>query len=100
MTKTNCWEFKNCERGPGGSKISQFGECPASANEKADSINGGKNGGRACWAIAGTLCGGVVQGHYATKLANCMDCDFFKLVQQEEGRTYIKGAEILRRIQQ
>ena len=32
--------------------------------------------GHDCAAIAGTLCGGKVQGSFAQKLANCLKCEF------------------------
>lgn len=83
-TKMNCWEFKKCGREPGGAKAVELGVCVAPLQEKTNGINCGKNGGRCCWAIAGTLCGGIVQGSYASKLANCMNCEFYKLVQKEE----------------
>lgn len=47
-------------------------------------LNDGTKGGRICWAVAGTFCGGEVQGEYAQKIDSCMDCDFFKLVKREE----------------
>ncbi|MGO8782449.1 MAG: hypothetical protein ACLPRH_12610 [Syntrophobacteraceae bacterium] len=28
--------------------------------------------------MAGTLCGGKVQGSFAMKLANCMKCEFYQ----------------------
>ncbi len=85
MSKTNCWEFKKCGRQPGGSNVEQLGVCAASIEARADGVNGGANGGRACWAITGTLCGGKVQGTFARKLANCLlDCEFFKMVLKEE----------------
>ena len=34
--------------------------------------------GKGCARIAGTLCGGQVQGTFATKLGNCLQCDFYK----------------------
>ena len=45
------------------------------------------NAGRACWAIAGSLCGGKIQGTYAQKLNNCWRCDFMNKVKQEEEPT-------------
>jgi hypothetical protein len=35
--------------------------------------------------IAGTLCGGKVQGDYAQKYKSCINCEFYKLVKKEEG---------------
>jgi hypothetical protein len=95
MGAMNCWEFKNCGRQIGGSKTAELGVCAASENTKATGINNGKNGGRACWVIAGTLCGGKVQGTFAAKLANCMACEFYQLVSKEEGDSYVPSKNIL-----
>jgi hypothetical protein len=84
MAKQNCWEFKKCGRQAGGPKAHELGVCPAAVQTKANGINGGANGGRACWALTGTLCGGTVQGTFAAKLGNCMSCEFFRTVQTEE----------------
>ena len=85
MHKLNCWEFKRCGREPGGAKVAELGPCPAARRESAHGVNGGINGGRLCWALTGTLCGGKVQGTFAHKLANCMQCDFYQMVRQQEG---------------
>jgi hypothetical protein len=70
-----CWEIKNCGRSNGGPKVAEFGECIAS-----------KEGlGHSCWAIAGTLCGGKVQGTTAQKENNCMQCDVYKLYHRTVG---------------
>ena len=82
----NCWDFKKCGRQPGDSKASELGVCPACTDAKADGLNNGRNGRRICWALAGTLCGGKVQGVFAQKLANCMECEFYRLVQREQGK--------------
>ena len=85
MAKINCWEFKKCGREPNGAKAKEMGVCPATTEISCSEINGGKNAGRICWAIAGTFCGGKVQGDFAQKSVSCMSCDFFKVVKQEEG---------------
>ncbi len=85
MPKSNCWEFKKCGREPGGVHTAEFGVCPASEESSCEGVNSGKKGGRICWAIAGTFCGGKVQGDFAAKSVSCMACDFFKVVKQEEG---------------
>ena len=95
MSRQNCWEFKKCGREPGGAKTAELGVCPAATTAKASGINGGKNGGRACWAISGTFCGGKVQGTFAAKLAGCMSCEFYKLIQSDEGDKLVKSKEIL-----
>ncbi len=94
MGKINCWEFKQCGREPGGAKTQDFGVCPATVDSASNGSNAGKNGGRYCWAISGTFCGGVVQGTYAQKQLTCMACDFFKLVKNEEKQ---EGSYVLQR---
>lgn len=84
MSKKNCWEYMCCGREPGGAKAEALGVCPASTERRADGANSGQNGGRACWVIAGTLCGGEVKGTFATEFEDCLNCDFFKLVCKEE----------------
>ena len=82
--KTNCWQFMKCGREPGGEKVEALGVCPAAEMEKADRIHGGINGGRACWAVAGTLCGGETQGSFVSKFGACNKCDFYQKVISEE----------------
>ena len=88
MAKENCWEVKKCGRGTGGAKVAELGVCPAVTDASAEGLNGGKNGGRICWAITGTFCGGKVQGAFAQKQVSCMGCDFFQKVKQEEGNKF------------
>ncbi len=96
--KENCWEFKNCGRQPGGAKSKELGVCPATIEVRTDGINQGENGGRVCWAIAGTLCGGKVQGVFATKFADCLECEFYARVRDEEGANYVATQEILKKL--
>jgi len=85
--KMNCWEFKKCGRQPGGHKAAELGICPATTYQELDGTHGGKNAGRACWSIAGSLCGGKIQGTYAQKLHNCWRCEFMNAVKKEEEPT-------------
>ncbi len=85
----NCWEFKKCGRQPGGARVHELGICPASVDTKAHGMNGGHNGGRICWALAGTFCGGKVQGSFASKIASCMSCDFYRQVRKEQGASLV-----------
>jgi len=84
----NCWEFKKCGREPGGIKEEELGVCPAAELDKYEGINGGRKGGRVCWALVGTLCGGRVQGIFAKKTGTCKDCDFYKYVCKQEGKDF------------
>ena len=71
MAKKNCWEYKKCGREKGGAKADELGVCPAYPDH-----------GRDCWFIAGTLCGGKVQGTNAEKYGNCQKCDFYKKIMR------------------
>jgi hypothetical protein len=85
MGKQNCWEIKKCGREINGSKTDEFGVCPAAVETSCNGTNSGTNAGRICWAVAGTFCGGKVQGDFAQKSVSCMSCDVFKQVKTEEG---------------
>lgn len=65
---SNCWEIKGCGRQKNGMKVAELGECIASKEEL----------GHSCWVIAGTLCGGKIQGTAAQKEGNCMLCEVYK----------------------
>ncbi len=54
----NCWEFKKCAREK---------NCPAYPDH-----------GTQCARVAGTLCGGKVQGIFAMKLSSCLQCEFYR----------------------
>lgn len=95
MASLNCWEFKKCGRQPGGAKVAELGECTAAKDVRTQGVNQGRNGGRACWVLSGTLCGGKVQGTFASKLSNCMSCEFFQAVKSEEGASYASSQNIL-----
>ncbi len=81
----NCWEFKSCGREPGGMREAELGSCPAATDTSNYGVNRGRMSGRICWAVAGTLCGGEVQGSSARKRDTCLACDFFERVRLEEG---------------
>lgn len=96
MAKTNCWEHKKCGRQPGGAKVEELGLCPAATEERYQGANNGEYGGRACWVISGTLCGGKLQGTYAAKSKNCLECDFYIAVRKEEGRDFLTAMQLLK----
>jgi hypothetical protein len=95
MSKLNCWEHFNCEREEGGGKVGELGVCPASKEKRLDSVNNGKNGGRACWVIAQTLCSGTVQGDNLSKMTKCLKCEFKKTVIREENFDFVNTRGIL-----
>ncbi len=98
MKKLNCWEFKKCGREPGGAKVNELGVCPATIEVKLHGTHGGKNAGRACWVVAGSMCGGKVQGTFAQKYGNCVKCDFFQKLKEEEGVHYELSATLLAKL--
>ena len=57
-----CYELKNCTNT----------ECPCY----------GKSPQR-CWVIAGTYCGGKVQGSFAKKIKDCTECSVFKKATED-----------------
>lgn len=82
--KRNCWEVKECGREVGGKNAARLGTCPAALEVRLDGVHSGRNAGRACWVVAGTLCAGEVQGTYANKFRACERCDFYQSVQVDE----------------
>ena len=92
--KLNCWEYMKCGREPEGKKAAELGICRAATDMAFEGLNGGRNGGRICWAISGTFCGGNVQGSFAEKKVSCTSCDFFKLVHSEE-RIEKSGSQLM-----
>lgn len=99
MKKLNCWEYKKCGREPGGANI-DLGVCPSSVEKKLHGTHGGTNAGRACWVVAGTMCGGNVQGTFAKKCRNCEHCDFYKKVIAEEDKQFQLSFILLRKLKE
>ena len=92
--KVNCWEFMQCGREPGGDFVNELGVCPATEDPAFEGINEGKKSGRTCWAISGTLCLGRVQEGFSSKQCDCKRCDFYQLIQLEQGDNFLKTRKI------
>ncbi len=97
MANQNCWEVHSCGRQPGGAHVHNHGVCPAATETSSNGINGGKNAGRICWAVTGTLCGSEVplfpiQGTHAQKPRSCLTCNFYQQVKDEEGSAPVMKA--------
>ena len=93
--KKNCWEVKACKR---CSTILGDDACPVCKETKLHGVHGGVNGGRACWVIPHTHCGGGTQGSFASKYTNCIECDFYSLVKAEERGLFQLSATILSKL--
>lgn len=73
----NCWDYMQCGRVPGGANAAELGVCPAYSYDA----------GQACWLVAGTFCGGRVQGTFAQKMGSCLSCDFYRQVDLKDRAT-------------
>ena len=98
--KKNCWEFKKCGREPGGAHVAEFEVCPAATEERLDAVHGGRNAGRACWVVAGTLCKGETQGTFAVKFGACEACEFYLSVREEEFPQFQFSSILLNKIKE
>jgi len=87
--KINCWEFVGCGRELGGENVHKSGICRSSLDTSKNGINGGKNGGRICWAVSGTFCGDRMDGSYSKKILSCSSCYFYHKVREIEGNEFI-----------
>ena len=72
--------------------------CPAATYEKLNDIHNGENSGRVCRLVAGTMCGGKVQGTFANKYKDCRECDYYQLVKREEGELFLITIELINRL--
>jgi hypothetical protein len=100
MKKVNCWDFKRCGREIGGSKSRELGVCPSAMESRLNGAHGGLHAGRACWVVAGTLCGGTEQGSFAQKFHNCEKCDFYQAVRKEEAGKFVYSSVLLSKMRQ
>ena len=98
MSRLNCWQFKRCGREMGGTKSYMIGVCPAAVEIRLDGTNSGDNGGRACWVVDNTMCGGETQGRFEEKYRHCAKCNFYQAVREEEGASTAITAELLKRL--
>jgi len=62
LEKVPCWEYMQC-----GRDVNDELKCPAYPYF-----------GQVCWAVAGTLCAGKIQGTFAQKIDDCRKCRFYK----------------------
>ena len=76
-----------CGREPGGKEARKLGICPAAIETNFNGFNEGINAGRLCWLVAGTFCGGMVQGSFADKCVSCKQCNFYQTIHREKGTT-------------
>lgn len=100
INSINCWEYMNCGREFGGQNTESLGVCSVLINDALDGTHNGKQAGRCCWIVAGTLCNGTIQGSYASKRESCRNCEFYKLVKTQEKNKIKSQSELLRLIRE
>lgn len=93
--RKNCWEFMGCGREVGGRRAKKNGACPASTETSLHAIHGGKNAGRACWTINGTLCRSGPPDELEKKKVFCESCSFYRSLLQEEHPHLIVSDDLL-----
>lgn len=98
--KLNCWEFHGCGREHGGDNVADLGICPATTESTLDGVHDAMHGGRACWVVAGTFCNGKVQGMFAQKYTTCKQCEFYRLVQDENYNNFFVSLSLLKKIRE
>ena len=64
-------------------------------NTMLEGVHNGICAGRACWAVAGTLCSGEIQGSFAQKYKDCGLCDFYNTVREEEADNFMLTIDLL-----
>lgn len=94
--KTNCWDFQRCGREAEGARAKELGICPAYLEINLDGIHEGKNGGRACWIVDRTKCGGRIKRTFVPKFIICRLCDFRKSVIHEESKNFIVSDDFMK----
>jgi hypothetical protein len=86
--RLNCWDFMGCEFAKfleGEDSKLESGCCPVLLMNEYNGFNNGTYAGRACWLVLNTKCFNSLQRNYNEKFKSCIDCEFYKLVIEEEG---------------
>ena len=83
--KINCWEYKQCGRGPKQNNIYQPATCHVAEHKVSNDMNSGVNGGRLCWLILEARFRGEVKQFNRDLTYPCFSCDFRYKVMKEEG---------------
>lgn len=94
--KLNCWDFFHCDKQAAGIDEKHAHVCPACLEAKLNGIHGGKNGGRACWVVKGTKCGGRITRTFIPKFIICRLCEFRRIVINEESSDFIVSDDFMK----
>lgn len=69
-----CWQIKDCQK-------------PACPAYQSDDYR--------CWVQAGTMCGGAVQGAFASKYGTCFECEVFQIISRDVLRSLYENIDVL-----
>jgi hypothetical protein len=73
--------------------VEDKGTCPSAMPSEYDGVHGGTHAGRFCWVVAGPDCKAGQEGCIAQTLHLCIDCEFLKQVNEEEGSNFALTAK-------
>jgi hypothetical protein len=96
--KRNCWDYYRCRKQSEGNHVKEHDVCPAYFETKLHGIHDGKNGGRACWIVAGTKCGGRIKRTLVPKFIVCKLCGFKKIVISEESQNFVVSDDFMKNL--
>ena len=88
--RLNCWETLSC-----GAETTSLGDsqwCPVPFDRSMDGVNGGTNGGRACWAVVGARCRAGEPARRAVESEACAHYTVLRTVRREEGPVWFQLA--------
>jgi len=94
--KKNCWDYYGCGRQATRDCGTEHDVCPAYVETRLNGVHDGKNGGRACWVVRGTQCGGRIKRRVVPKFMACKLCDFKKTVIREERRNFVVSDDFMK----
>ena len=84
-----------CGRNHGEGSDARKLACPTFSEERLNGIHGGRNAGRACWVVSGTICAGEIQGLFVSKLGICVMCYFYKMVRLEKKENFRSPSQLI-----
>lgn len=80
--KKSCWEFMECERGPGGSKAETLGLCPVALKKNSPQTPDNATGN---WHGNDGMSGNKATVGIGKKHLECLHCDYFLSILHEAG---------------
>ncbi|MEA3559059.1 MAG: hypothetical protein U9R75_07390 [Candidatus Thermoplasmatota archaeon] len=87
--KKNCWDIKDCGRGPEGRLVKEKGECPVVNAKELDGVNDGSFGGRICWTVRTRDESGKLVPNWSKPDRDCLNCYVMDRIRIEEGSVSI-----------